>query len=149
MERQLHIWMALVHGRFKKIVFKEAFSAGLHPGQPKVLEYIFAHEGCAQWEICAAWDVDKSTMSGLIERMERDGLIRCEKEEGDRRKKAVYLTEQAKRIWLPIQKKVEEMERAAWQGIDPARRQAFLETLAQIHENLKRLEGSDADERQE
>lgn len=149
MERQLHVWMSLANGRFKKIVFREAFQAGLSPGQPKVLEYVFAHEGCAQGEICAAWDVDKSTMSGLIERMERDGLIRWEKEEGDRRRKSVYLTERGRAVWAPIQKKVEEMDEAAWRGIDPRRRQAFLETLAQIHDNLKELEGGGADERQE
>ncbi len=146
MERQLHIWMALVHGRFKKIVFKEALGAGLHPGQPKVLEYVFAHPGCTQGDICAAWDVDKSTVSGLIERLERDGLIRCEKEPGDRRKKAVYLTEQARQVWQPIQQRVEQMEQTAWQGIDPDRQRAFLETLEQIDENLRQMEGGTADE---
>lgn len=145
MERQLHIWMALVHGRIKRAVFRQAFASGLHPGQPKVLEYVFAHPGCTQGDICAAWGVDKSTMSGLIERLERDGLIRCEKGEGDRRKKAVYLTEQGCLTWQPVQQKIRRLEEVAWQGIGPERRQAFLETLEQIDENLKQMEGGGAD----
>lgn len=139
MERQLHVWLALVHGRIKRVVFRQAFASGLHPGQPKVLEYVFAHPGCTQGDICAAWGVDKSTMSGLIERLERDGLIRCEKGEGDRRKKAVYLTEKGCLTWQPVQRNIERLEIAAWQGIDPGRRQAFLDTLEQIYRNLETL----------
>ena len=46
----------------------------------------------AQKELCARLLVDKSDLTGLLNRMERAGLVRRKDVKGDRRVNAVYLT---------------------------------------------------------
>ncbi|PST47705.1 MarR family transcriptional regulator [Bifidobacterium callitrichos] len=66
---------------------------GLLPGQPKILECLGERDGRTAKEICAECILDKSTMTGLLARMERRGLIRREANEEDRRSYRVFLTD--------------------------------------------------------
>lgn len=65
---------------------------GLLPGQPKILECLAERDGRTAKEICAECILDKSTMTGLLTRMEDRGLVRREAHETDRRSYRVFLT---------------------------------------------------------
>lgn len=136
----LHIRIALTKGQFSKYILRKAKELGLLQGQPHILEYLRTNNGCSQTDVCDAWDLDKSTVSGLVERMERDGLIYIEKEEKDRRKKKLYLTPRGAQMSEEIDRYMGEMDRLAFAGISEEEQEQFMDVLAHIYGNLKGAE---------
>lgn len=137
MQTQLHVQMCITQGRFSQEVRRAASGLGLLPGQPKVLEYLYEHDGCTQADIGEAWLLDKSTVSGLIDRLERDGLIQSRKDGQDKRRKAISLTPKGRALWQPMQERLSALDEAAWRGVSGAERAAFLMTLSRIRRNLE------------
>ena len=109
----------------------------LLPGQPKVMEYLELHERCQQSDICAAWDLDKSTVSGIVDRMERDGLVQITRSCKDCRKKELLLTSKGKELWNEMKISIQDMERNALNGISSEDEKVFLSVLERIYKNLK------------
>lgn len=70
------------------------------PGSFGVLTLIRANPGITQVELAAAFGVDKSTMSPVIVRMEKRGLVRREVLASDRRCHALYLQAAAEPMFL-------------------------------------------------
>ena len=66
---------------------------GLLPGQPKVLEYLHEHDGCTQKQLGEGCALDKSSITGLLTRMDQQGLVRRQTAADDRRVSLVCLTE--------------------------------------------------------
>ncbi|MCD7735375.1 MAG: MarR family winged helix-turn-helix transcriptional regulator, partial [Lachnospiraceae bacterium] len=136
----LHVRIALTKGQFSKYILRKAKELGLLPGQPHILEYLETNDGCSQSEICEAWDLDKSTVSGLAERMERDGLIFVEKEEKDRRRKKLFLTPKGRELCGRMNQYMTQLDQMAFEGIPKEEQAQFMKTLLQIYNNLKEAE---------
>ena len=49
---------------------------GLSPGQPKILSYLAAHDGCQQKDLACSCDIEPATVSKVLVGMEEAGLIR-------------------------------------------------------------------------
>jgi len=71
---------------------------GLTHVQFFLLIALYEGEGLSVGELARKIAVDKPTMTGLLDRMERDGFVRREKDPEDRRTFRVYLTERAKAL---------------------------------------------------
>jgi len=70
------------------------------PGSFGVLTLIRANPGITQVALAAAFGVDKSTMSPVIVRLEKRGLVRREVLASDRRCHALYLLAAAEPVFL-------------------------------------------------
>ena len=66
---------------------------GLSSGQPKVLEFLLEHDGCMQKEIAHACSVEAASVTSLLNKMERDGLVQRKIPQDNRRVSQVWLTE--------------------------------------------------------
>jgi DNA-binding MarR family transcriptional regulator len=80
------------------------------PGSFGVLTLIRANPGITQVMLAAAFGVDKSTMSPVIFRLEKRGLIRREVLPSDRRCHALYLEESAEPLFLAARDKIRAFE---------------------------------------
>jgi DNA-binding MarR family transcriptional regulator len=80
------------------------------PGSFGVLTLIRANPGITQVALAAAFGVDKSTMSPVIFRLEKRGLIRREVLASDRRCHALYLEASAEPQFLAAREKVRAFE---------------------------------------
>lgn len=138
----LHVRIALTKGQFSKYILRKARDCGLLRGQPHILEYLATNDGCSQTDVCEAWDLDKSTVSGLVERMERDGLIRVEREEGNRRKKNLFLTPKGSELCVKMNQYMEQLDQTAFQGISEEEQKQFMDVLSRVYQNLKGAEGN-------
>ncbi|MCD8104586.1 MAG: MarR family transcriptional regulator [Lachnospiraceae bacterium] len=136
----LHVRIALTKGQFSKYILRKARKIDLLRGQPHILEYLATNDGCSQSEVCEAWDLDKSTVSGLVERMERDGLIFVEREEGDRRRKKLFLTQKGSELGSRMDEYMKQLDTAAFAGISEEEQEQFLRVLSRIYQNLKGVE---------
>jgi DNA-binding MarR family transcriptional regulator len=80
------------------------------PGSFGVLTLIRANPGITQVTLAAAFGVDKSTMSPVIFRLEKRGLVKREVLPSDRRCHALFFQEAGEPIYLAARNKVRAFE---------------------------------------
>jgi DNA-binding MarR family transcriptional regulator len=80
------------------------------PGSFGVLTLIRANPGITQVTLAAAFGVDKSTMSPVIFRLEKRGLIRREVLASDRRCHSLFFNEAAEETFLAAREKIRSFE---------------------------------------
>jgi DNA-binding MarR family transcriptional regulator len=83
---------------------------GFTPGSFGVLTLIRANPGITQVALAAAFGVDKSTMSPVIFRLEKRGLLRREVLESDRRCHALYFEPAAEPAFLAARERIRAFE---------------------------------------
>ncbi len=66
---------------------------GVRVGQWAVLMFLWAEDGVSQGELSRRVAIEGATMVRTLDRMERDGLVRRERNPRDRRQIQVFLTE--------------------------------------------------------
>lgn len=137
--KPLHIRMSITQGQFAKHILAKAKEEELLPGQPKIMEYLEHHDGCTQAEICGVWDLDKSTVSGLIERMERDGLLSVERDGEDRRRKVLHLTSKGKEKWSIMKACIVDLDETAFLHVTEDEKEVFYKVLDCIYKNIKQI----------
>lgn len=71
---------------------------GLTMSQLRVLYMLQAEPGTPAGNIAALLKVRPSTATGIVDRLERDGLVRRERDDLDRRRVRVWLTDQGIRV---------------------------------------------------
>ena len=113
---------------------------GLSTGQPKVLAYLKSHEGRCQKEIAAACQLEPGSLTVLLNRMEKQGLIERRMEGGNRRSRHIYLSARGRVLAALVVERFYEVERAAIAGISGAERAVFARVCEEIIENLEAQE---------
>jgi DNA-binding MarR family transcriptional regulator len=111
---------------------------GVTPGQFGVLVLIEANPGLSQSALAKALGIERSTMVAVIDRLERQGLVRRDPSASDRRSYALAVTAAGDRLLARLWPRVREHERRIAAGLD-AGEQAVLIGL------LRRIGGGQAD----
>ena len=107
-------------------------NAELTPGSFGVLTLIRANPGITQVALAAAFGVDKSTMSPVIVRLEKRGLIRREVLTSDRRRQALYLEAAAEPQYLAAREKVRAFEAGVARRLSSAEQRELARLLAKL-----------------
>jgi len=76
-----------------------------------LLSFLRSYEPAAVTEIARIFGTKKSTLTGLLDRLEKRGLLRRELRGDDRRSFLVRLTPKGRRLADRVQEPVEELER--------------------------------------
>lgn len=83
---------------------------GLHKGQGFALIHLWHHEGIPQHELSRAMHISPASVTNMLQRMERDGLIARERDREDQRVVRVYLTDRAKDLRAEARTVFHQME---------------------------------------
>ena len=102
------------------------------PGSFGVLTLIRANPGITQVALAAAFGVDKSTMSPVIVRLEKRGLIRREVLASDRRCHALYLEASAEPRFLAAREKVRGFESSLASRLSKPEQRELARLLAKL-----------------
>ena len=141
LEEELHyLLMHAFHCSNREVVARVRKN-GLLPGQPKLLEYLHGHDGCTQKQLGEGCALDKSSITGLLTRMDQQGLVRRETAADDRRVSLVCLTGEGRKQAARVRQGCAEVDALAWDGIPPEARAAFLQTMRDIIANLQNKGG--------
>ena len=130
MEQSLHYLLMADHSLLRKRFFAEIQPLGLTPGQPKVLEYLQAHDGAMQKDIARGCCIEPATLSPLLTGMERRGL--------SRRSVHIFLTEEGKALCGAIREAFAAVEAKALAALSPEEAEALRVDLGKV---LAELEG--------
>ena len=98
----------------------------LTPVQFAALDAIIAHPGLDQASIAAKIAYDRATIGGVIERLEKKGLVERQISQKDRRARVINITQCGRDVYdcaLPF---VTELQNDILSGLDTAEQQDFL-----------------------
>ena len=78
------------------------------PVQYGILASLWLNDGQSPSQIACSLNLDSSTITGLLDRMENKQLLQRQPDAQDRRALRVFLTETGKELRVPLEKVVEE-----------------------------------------
>ena len=102
------------------------------PGSFGVLTLIRANPGVTQVALAAAFGVDKSTLSPVIVRLEKRGLVRRRVLERDRRCQALYLEASAETVFLAARERVRAFEASVAARLSKGEQRELARLLAKL-----------------
>lgn len=97
--------------RINAMVAERFAPLGLHPGQDRLLGELWESDGLSQSELIARLGVEPPTVTGTVQRLERDGFVRREPDADNRRISRVYLTHAGRELERPVNDALREVER--------------------------------------
>lgn len=124
---------------FTKKVFEQLSDRELSLGQPKILEYLYEHDGSVQKEIALACGIEPATVTSLLSRMEKNGIIERKMQNDNRRYLYVYLTKKGKEEADYVKKAFNILDGIALKDFTNKEKELFIEYLKRVNENLKEV----------
>jgi len=104
-----------------------------------LLSIIRANPGSPQNRLAEAVGLQRSSLVPILDRMEDEGIVERRSVEGDRRSKAVFLTEKGEDVVSELSESALEVEKYISAGLTEEQRSALIQALDQVIYNLRRL----------
>jgi DNA-binding MarR family transcriptional regulator len=119
-----------------EVIFRtESDLGGLTPRQLAVLMTVAHNEGLSQTGLVDRTGIDRATVSKMVRRLQRRGLLQCRRTREDARAYTIKLTDEGRRVLCtaePLAEKVEERILDALPGKQRERFIGALQTIASI-----------------
>ena len=109
----------------------------LFPGQPKILQILLEHDGQSAKEIGKQCVMDKSTMTGLIKKMEARELLTRQPSAQDKRSMDIFLTEIGKEKALQVNEIGALIDEQALYGFSDEEKETLFNLLNRVLENME------------
>jgi len=116
---------------------------GLTSAQFNILNLLAYHDGSMdQAALVDLLLVGKSSISIVLNRMVRDGLVKREEHPKDRRQVVLVFTAKGRTLWRKISPRYEASVQKVFGALPVSRRQQFLDDLKALHDALLSDEGN-------
>lgn len=131
--------------RKRKEVQKLLTENGLTPGQgqARILKYLEEHDGVTQREVAGGCLLDVTTMSRVLDKLEKMGLIQRRRDPENRRSYRICLTEAGRQKSEQIQEGFRNLEERMCRGIPDEETKKLCAGLEKVLGNL-RLQDSES-----
>ena len=139
MEKYIGKDIIVLSNRIKRRMRVAAEALGITDTQGRVLQYIWEESEkreVFQKDIEDEFDIRRSSVTQVIQILERDGLIVRESVERDARLKKLVLTKKAIHIQEVMNGKIRELEFQMQKDISEEEREIFLKILSKIKRNV-------------
>lgn len=113
----------------------------VYPGQPPLLRELAHRGGQSQKELAERLQIAPATLTVMLGRMEKTGLIERRSDPADQRISRVYLTDKGKAIHAEMREVMKAMEAVCFDRFTTEEKIILRRLLLQMYENLKRLDG--------
>lgn len=128
----IHEVARLMKRRFEE----EAKIHGITLPQWRVLGQIAMNEGITQVQIATATEIDPMTVSGVLDRLDKRGLIDRYADPTDSRAKLARLTAEGEALYTTARKVGLAMYEASLEGVTEDEREALIGVLSRMRINL-------------
>lgn len=98
-----------------------------------------ASQGCTQQCICDCLKIDKVTMVGVLDYLNKKKFVKKTVNPDDRREHFIQLTDKAKKVLPEIHKAIDDLNREAFKGVSKEKQKEFYQYIHQIQTNLNPL----------
>ncbi len=107
------------------------------PAYLGVLMILWDQDGLQASKLGKKAGLEPSSMTGMIDRMERDGLIERQSDPNDRRALKIFLTEKGRAAQTPVTKVVDEALASMFEGISDQEMETTVKVLKKFIENMQ------------
>jgi MarR family transcriptional regulator for hemolysin len=111
-------------------------NAGVTLSQWRVVATLVLQPGLTQKEIADKVGVEGATLVPVIDKMEKEGLLKRKPDSNDRRINRIYLTPKADSLWESMIECALRIRKSSGRNISESDIQTTLETLRKITKNL-------------
>jgi MarR family transcriptional regulator, organic hydroperoxide resistance regulator len=111
---------------------------GLHPGQEMALYQLWNEEGLTQSELGERLNIDASTVTKTLQRLEQAQVVERHQDTQDGRVYRVYLTPKGRELREQVQKIWDDLEDTTVKGLSDIEKALLLRLLSQIQENFNK-----------
>lgn len=123
-----------LHQIYVALYLQECEAFGTTPVQSSVLQVLLLRPGLDQAALAAEIGVDRTTTSGVLNRLERRGLVERRPAREDRRVRRAHLTGAGEAMVGEMQAALDAAHRRLVEALPPARREAFVAELVLLVE---------------
>lgn len=109
------------------------------PTQMQIMEYILSHDNTFQKDLEDALNLRRATVSGVLQTMEKNGLLERKITLEDARTKEITLTEYSKNIFKQNQKRFEKLEEIIIKDISNKDLEVFSSVIDKMKNNLNEM----------
>ncbi len=145
MNHELHYIIRICHTLCNKKILQQTSTLGLSPGQPKILEFLEYNNGCEQKEIAKACEIEPATVTNLLARMEKVGLIERKQLNGNRRSLHVFLTREGEIVTQKVLKIFDEVRKKAFEGFTVEQQEGTIRLLTKMVDNLSKQNNGESE----
>jgi len=115
---------------------RKASEVGLTQAQCIVINHLAEHEGINQASLAEMMNIEPITLVGLIDRLERAGLVERRNASNDRRVRLLYLTKQARPLLEKMNAIQNQLGKEAFAGFSIQDQRHTIDLLEKIRSNL-------------
>ncbi len=128
--------MVLASQAFQNSLSDELAPHGITFRQCQVLGWLAVEGELSQVDLASRMMIEPATLVGVLDRMERDGLICRTSAVKDRRRKLICASPQAKDVWAKVVCCARKVRARAVVGLSPKQVQDLKKTLRHVLGNL-------------
>ena len=129
-----------VCGRVWNKILRENDMADLEGARGRIIFALWGKDGVPIKTLCEKTSLDKSTLTGIIDRLERDGYITKKPSETDKRSTLISLTGKEQEFAQKVQKVSNQMNKIFYKGFTNEEILQFDSMLERILANCKEAE---------
>lgn len=111
-------------------------NASVSLSQWRVVGALVIQPGLTQKEIADKVGIEGATLVPIIDKMEKEGLLKRKPDSNDRRVNRIYLTQKADSLWESMVECALKIRKSSTKNISENDIQTTLETLRKISQNL-------------
>ena len=127
-------------GRVWNKILREHNMADLEGARGRIIFALWGKDGVPIKTLCEKTSLDKSTLTGIIDRLERDGYIKRKPSQTDKRSTLICLTGKEQEFAKHVQKVSNKMNKIFYKGFSDEEIIQFDSMLERILVNCKEAE---------
>ena len=117
-------------------ITKAAQKAGLHYGQPMILDYIKELKHCTQKELADSLHISPASVATSIKRLEKSGFVKRTIDKEDIRKNRLALTDEGLNILTEFRSICDETDKEMFKGFSKEECELLGDLLQRLYNNL-------------
>lgn len=122
---------------FGEYVCSELDRIGMRYSYRHIMKPLMDNESLTQLELVKITNLKAPTISITLRNMERDGIVRREKNDNDRRETHVFITDKGKKMYAKVLTALDKAEKTMLKGLSEKELKAMRVTLEKMSANLK------------
>ncbi|MGW1979461.1 MarR family winged helix-turn-helix transcriptional regulator [Streptomyces sp. NPDC001889] len=131
-------WLfALLLKEHRGLMSAKLASLGLYAGQDVFLSKLWEEDGLTQSQLTDRLQVEPPTVSKMLNRMERSGLLQRRRDDRDGRVSRVYLTDRGRAAQEAVEGYWRELDALMGAGTSAAEREGLHRVVERMRANLK------------
>jgi MarR family transcriptional regulator, organic hydroperoxide resistance regulator len=147
LERRLFLLMFRAHRALTVYGNAQTYDAlGISTSQLATLQHVSKSPGCSLTDLATLLDLNKSAVTGLVQRMERDGILRRAPDPADRRASLLFVTSKGEEARARSGALIRRLNAELTKGFEPEEMETVVRFLNTLIERCGSSEPNEAED---